>query len=50
MDEKENKRSLRNEKRKANITSETEDQRKERLRIRREKNSARRRIKKYKKK
>ena len=37
MDEKANKRSLRNEKRKANRTSETEDQRKERLRIRREK-------------
>ena len=39
MDEKEaeKKRSLRNEKLKANRTSETEVQRKERLRIRREK-------------
>ena len=39
MDEKEaeNKRSLRNEKLKANRTSETEKQRKERLWIRREK-------------
>ena len=39
MDEKEaeKKRSLRNEKLKANRTSETEEQRKERLRIRREK-------------
>ena len=47
MDEKEaeKKRSLRNEKLKANRTSETEEQRKERLRIRREKDSARRRTK-----
>ena len=39
MDEKETekKRSLRNEKLKANRTSETEEQRKERLRIRHEK-------------
>ena len=39
MDEKEaeKKRSLRNEKLKANRTSESEEQRKERLRIRREK-------------
>ena len=39
MDEKEaeKKRSLRNEKLKANRTSETEEQRKERLRIRHEK-------------
>ena len=45
MDEKEaeKKRSLRNEKLKANRTSETEEQRKERLRIRREKDRARRR-------
>ena len=45
MDEKEakKKRSLRNEKLKANRTSETEKQRKERLRIRREKDRARRR-------
>ena len=44
MDEKEaeKKRSLRNEKLKANRTSETEEQRKERLRIRREKERARR--------
>ena len=44
MDEKEveKKRSLRNEKLKANRTSETEEQRKERLRIRREKDRARR--------
>ena len=43
MDEKEaeKKRSLRNEKLKANRTSETEEQRKERLRIRREKDRAR---------
>ena len=42
MDEKEaeKKRSLRNEKLKANRTSETEEQRKERLRIRREKDRA----------
>ena len=47
MDEKEaeNKRSLRNEKLKANKTSETEKQRKERLWIRREKDRARRRTK-----
>ena len=47
MDEKEaeNKRSLRNEKLKANRTSETEKQRKERLWIRREKDRARRRTK-----
>ena len=45
MDEKEaeKKRSLRNEKLKVNRTSETEEQRKERLRIRREKDRARRR-------
>ena len=45
MDEKEaeKKCSLRNEKLKANRTSETEEQRKERLRIRREKDRARRR-------
>ena len=44
MDEKEaeKKRSLRNEKLKAKRTSETEEQRKERLRIRREKDRARR--------
>ena len=40
------KRSLRNEKLKANRASETEEQRKERLRIRREKDRARRRTKK----
>ena len=47
MDEKEaeKKRSLRNEKLKANRTSETEEQRKERLRIGREKDRARRRTK-----
>ena len=47
MDEKEaeKKRSLRNEKLKANRISETEEQRKERLRIRREKDRARRRTK-----
>ena len=46
MDEKEaeKKRSLINEKLKANRTSETEEQRKERLRVRREKDRARRRI------
>ena len=43
--EAEKKRSLRNEKLKANRTSETEEQRKERLRIRREKDRARRRTK-----
>ena len=45
MDEKEaeKKRSLRNEKLKADRTSETEEQRKESLRIRREKDRARRR-------
>ena len=41
--EAEKKCSLRNEKLKANRTSETEEQRKERLRIRREKDRARRR-------
>ena len=46
MDEITNKRSLRNEKLKANRTSETEEQRKERLRIRHEKDRARRRTKK----
>ena len=47
MDEKEaeKKGSLRNEKLKANRTSDTEEQRKERLRIRREKDRARRRTK-----
>ena len=47
MDKKEaeKKRSLRNEKLKAYRTSETEEQRKERLRIRREKYRARRRTK-----
>ena len=47
MDEKETEKkpSLRNEKLKANRTSETEEQRKERLRIRREKDRARRRTK-----
>ena len=47
MDEKEaeKKRSLRNEKLKANRTSETEEQREKRLRIRREKDRARRRTK-----
>ena len=47
MDEKEaeKKRSLRNEKLKTNRTSETEEQRKERLRIRRKKDQARRRNK-----
>ena len=47
MDEKEaeKKRSLRNEKLKASRTSETEEQRKERLRIRCEKDRARRRTK-----
>ena len=39
------KRSLRNEKLKADRTSETEEQRKESLRIRREKDRARRRTK-----
>ena len=43
---KTNKRSLRNEKLKANRTSETEEQRKERLRIRSEKDKARRTTKK----
>ena len=41
-----NKRSLRNEKLKANRASETEEQRKERLRIRQEKDRARKRTKK----
>ena len=47
MDEKEAEKtcSLRNEKLKANRTSETEEQRKERLRIRREKDRAWRRTK-----
>ena len=47
MDEKEaeQKRSLGNEKLKANRTSETEEQRKEKLRIRHEKDRARRRTK-----
>ena len=47
MDEKEaeQKRSLGNEKLKANRTSETEEQRKERLRIRHEKHRVRRRTK-----
>ena len=47
MDEKEAEkmRSLRNEKLKANRTSDTEEQRKERLRIRHEKDRARRRTK-----
>ena len=47
MDEKEaeKKRSLRNEKLKADRTSETEEQRKESLRIRREKDRVRRRTK-----
>ena len=39
------KHSLRNEKLKANRTSESEEQREKRLRIRREKNRARRRTK-----
>ena len=42
------KRSLRNEKLKANRASETEEQRKERLRIRREKDRARRITKNHK--
>ena len=47
MDEKEaeKNRSLKNEKRKANRASETEEQRKERLRIRREKDTEKRRTK-----
>ena len=47
MDKKEaeKKRLLRNEKLKANGTSETEEQRRERLWIRREKDRARRRTK-----
>ena len=47
MEEKEaeKNRSLRNEKLKADRTSETEEQRKESLRIRREKDKARRRTK-----
>ena len=44
--ESETKRSLRNEKLKANRASDTEEQRKERLRIRREKDRARRKNKK----
>ena len=43
---KKNKRSLRNEKLNANRASEAEEQRKERLRIRREKDRARRKTKK----
>ena len=43
--EAEKRRSLRNEKIKADRTSETEEQRKESLRIRREKDRARRRTK-----
>ena len=43
-------RSCRNEKFKVNRASETEEQRKERLRIRCEKDRARRRTKKYKRK
>ena len=50
MDEKTNKHSFRNEKLKANRTSETEEQRNERLRIRREKDIARREPKTYKRK
>ena len=46
--EAEKKRSLRNEKLKANRTSETEEQRKERLRISREKYRARRRTRERK--
>ena len=41
---KKKKRSLRNEKLKANRASETEEQRKERLRIRHKKDRARRRL------
>ena len=50
MDEKEaeKKRSLRNEKLKADRTSETEEQRKESLRIRREKDRARRKLRERK--
>ena len=46
MNENNNKRSLRNEKLQANKASETEEQRKERLRIRCKKDRARRRTKK----
>ena len=45
--EAEKKRSLRNEKLEANRTSATEEQRKERLRIKHEKDRARRRTKGY---
>ena len=48
MDEKENKRSLRNEKLKANRASETEEQSKERLRIGREKDKQEGEPKNYK--
>ena len=50
MDNKTTKHSLRNEKFKANRASETKEQRKERLRIRREKDRARRRTQKHKRK
>ena len=46
MDREKQQRSLRNEKVKAKRASETEEQRKKRLRIRREKDRARRRTKK----
>ena len=46
MDENNNKCSLRNGKLKANRASDTEEQRKERLSIRREKDRARRKAKK----
>ena len=46
MDENKNKSTIRNEKLKANRSSETKEQRKERLRIRCEKYRARRRTKK----
>ena len=46
MEEKQKQSSLRNETIKANRASETEEQRKERLRIRRKKERARRRTKK----
>ena len=48
MKKNNNKCSLRNEKLQANRASETEEQRKERLRIRRENDRARRRTKKLK--
>ena len=47
MDKKEAEMFLRNEKLKANRASETEEQREKRLRIRREKDRARRRTKKH---